>query len=227
MNYLIYFSILLPVLIALLIYFFLEGSVQRWPFNLLLRAFIWGLLSIIPVIIVQLVADMFGLDHLTNLRRVIFYALAVMAFFSELSKFFFLKFFYFPRKDFKTPIDGIIFSVIIAMGFATMNNILTFINIPNLSVNAINAWTAGPANIIFGILLGFFVGLGKMRNMRFIDTMTGLAGAVFFHALYDFCLLTKDYKLLIAFFIGAIIVVVSLWFVSLKYTGDMLREEKK
>jgi RsiW-degrading membrane proteinase PrsW (M82 family) len=114
----------------------------------------------------------------------------------------------------------------ISMGFATLNNILYFINIPNLSVSGANAITAGPANVIFGVIMGFFIGLGKLRKMRFIDSMTGLAAAIFFHALYDFCLLTKDYRLLLAFFIGSTIIGISLCVAAIRIQLEAKQEEK-
>jgi RsiW-degrading membrane proteinase PrsW (M82 family) len=170
----------------------------------------WGIFSIAFVILIQILAAYFGLDRLSNLRRILFYSLVIAGFFSEFGKYFFLKVFCYPDKDFKTPLDGIIYSIMIAMGFATLNNILALVNIPNLTVNYINALTSGPANVIFGALMGFFIGLGKLRKMRWIDSMTGLAAAVFFHALYSFTLITKDYKLLVAFFIGSTVIVISL-----------------
>lgn len=220
-------SFVIPLLIAVMIYLYLKYRAREWAFSLLLKAFLWGAISIVLVLAVQTLASFFGLDRLGNIRRVIFYAVVIMAFFSELGKFLFLKVFIYPKADFKTPVDGILFAVMISMGFATMNNILYFINIPNLTVNLTNALTAGPANVIFGVLMGFFIGLGKLRKMRFIDSMTGLSAAVFFHALYSFCLLTADYKLLWAFFTGSIIIAISLCIAAIRIHDDAKREEKR
>ena len=184
------------------------------------------MISIPLVLLVQFIASNFELDKLTNIRRILFYALVIMAFFAELGKYILLRGFIYPKEEFKTPVDGIIFAVMISMGFATMNNILYFINIPDLTVNIPNALTSGPANVIFGVMMGFFIGLGKLRKMRFIDSMTGLAAAVFFHALYSFCLLTKDYRLLWAFFIGATIIAISLCLAALRIHQDAKAEEK-
>jgi Na+-driven multidrug efflux pump len=107
-----------------------------------------------------------------------------------------------------------------------MNNFLYFITIPDLTMNLPNTLTAGPANAIFGVMMGFFIGLGKLRKIRFIDAMTGLGAAIFFHALYDFCLLTKDYKMLWAFFIGATIIGISLCIAALRMQLEARAEEK-
>jgi protease PrsW len=226
MEYLKFTSFFIPPLIAILIYIYLRYKFLHFSYSLLLKSFLWGMLSILLVLAVQLFASWFELDKLSNIRRVIFYALVIMAFFSELGKFFFLKGFVSTRAEFKTPVDGIIFGVMISMGFATMNNILSLINIPDLNVNLANAFTAGPANVIFGVMMGFFTGLGKLRKVRLIDSMTGLAAAVFFHSLYAFCLLTKDYRLLFAFFVGSAIIAISLCIAGLRIHLDAKAEEK-
>ena len=226
MEYLKFISFFIPPLIAFLIYMYLRYRFKQFAYSLLFKSFLWGMISILLVLAMQLFASFFQLDDLSNIRRVLFYALVIMAFFAELGKFFFLKGFIYTKAEFKTPVDGIIFGVMISMGFATMNNILFFFNIPDLSVNMANAFSAGPANVIFGVMMGFFVGLGKLRKMRFIDSMTGLAAAVFFHGLYDFCLLTKDYRLLWAFFIGSAIIAISLCIAGLRIHLDAKAEEK-
>lgn len=225
MDYLSYVSILIPPAIALLVYWFYGKRKQGRHRPLLLKSFLWGMVSIVLVIMIQLLAAYFGLDRLGNLRRLLFYSLVVVAFFSEFSKFFILKIYCFPNKDFRSPLDGMVYSIMIAMGFATLNNILILVNIPHLSVNYLNALTAGPANIIFGGMMGFFIGLGKLRKMRWIDSMTGLAAAIFFHALYAFTLITADFQLLTAFFIGSAIILVSLAMVSVRMDTDVRMNE--
>lgn len=225
MEFLNYIYFVIPPAIAILIFFYAKALQNEWPAGLLIRAFVWGMFSIVLVLTVQVIAAVFDLDNLTNLRRILFYSLVIMAFFSELGKFTILKVFFYPKKEFRTPVDGILVSVMISLGFATMNNILSFVNIPHLSVSSVNALSAGPANVIFGLMMGFFIGLGKLRKMRLVDSMTGLAAAIFFHALYDFCLLTRDYKLLWAFFIGSAIIAVSLWIAALRIHRDAREEE--
>lgn len=226
MEYLKITSFFIPPLIAILIYMYLRYKFIHFSYTLLLKSFLWGMSSILLVLAMQLFASYFELDRLNSIRRVLFYALVIMAFFAELGKYFFLKGFISTKAEFKTPVDGIIFGVMVSMGFATMNNILYFVNIPDLNVNIANAFTAGPANVIFGIILGFFIGLGKLRKIRFIDSMTGLTAAVFFHSLYAFCLLTKDYRLLLAFFVGSAIIAISLCIAGLRIHLEAKDEEK-
>jgi protease PrsW len=222
MAYIKYLSFIVPPLLAVLIYLYLVYKFRKQPYPLLFQSFLWGAFSIVLVLAVQYLANYFGLDKLVNLRRILFYSLVVVAFFSELGKFFFLRVFLYHKDSFRTPVDGIIYSVMIALGFATMNNVFYFVDLPHLEVNVTNALSAGPANLIFGVLMGFFLGMGRLRHIRFIDAMTGLAAAVLFHALYSFCLLTKDTWLLIAFFAGSLIIAFSLCIAAIR-----LHEEAK
>jgi RsiW-degrading membrane proteinase PrsW (M82 family) len=226
MEFLRYVSFIIPPLIALMVYFYLRYKFSQFSYSLLFKSFLWGMGSIVMVLAVQLIANNLGLDKLSNIRRIIFYALVISSFFAEFGKYIVLRGIVYKKQEFKTPVDGIIFSVMISMGFATANNFLYFINIPDLSVNFLNALTAGPANVIFAAMMGFFIGLGKLRKMRFIDSMTGLAAAVFFHGLYSFCLLTKDYRLLWAFFIGSTIIAISLGLAALRIHIDAKQEER-
>ena len=227
MDILNYFSLLIAPAIALLIILYLKFKVRGISSSLLVSAFLWGMLSILPVLLMQLLADYLELANLRSLRRIIFYSLVIIALSSELSKFLVLKLIYYPKTSFRTPVDGILYSVIIAMGFATVSNILFFAGISDVTVNSINAVTSGPANVAFGVLMGFFLGLGRLRKLRFIDSMTGLMAAVFFHALYYFCLLTNDYKLLTAFFIGSAVVVFTLSIASVRISMDAGIDEKR
>ena len=224
MEYIQYLALAVPPLIALLIYFYLKYKFGRQPFPLLIRSFLWGMLSIALVLVVQVIATYFRLDQLGNIRRILFYSVVILGFFSELAKFFFLKVFIYPRDDFKSPVDGIIYAVMIALGFATMNNVLAFINFQHLDVNLTNAFTSGPAGIIFGVLMGFFLGVGKLRHIRFVDSMTGLGAAVLFHSIYGFCLLTFDFRLLWAFFAGSGIITLSLCIAAIRLNDDARRE---
>jgi RsiW-degrading membrane proteinase PrsW (M82 family) len=220
MGFLNYLSFLIPLIIAVLLYVYLKYKFRESPPGLLIRSFFLGMISIILVIFIQIVANYLELDNLRNIRRIVFYSVVITGFFAELGKFFMLKVFVYPNERFRTPVDGILYSVMIAMGFTTANNMLYFFQFSDLTVDTVNAFTAGPANVIFGVVMGFFLGLGKLRRMRFVDSMTGLLAAVFFHALYSFCLLTKDYKLLGAFFIGSVIIAISLTIASIRISED-------
>ena len=114
----------------------------------------------------------------------------------------------------------------IALGFSFMSNVLYFTLPFYGEVDFFYAITMVFANVVFAIILGFFVGMAKSRENKFIDSMTGLFGAVFFHALYEFCFRTNDIKLLIFFSIGALIVVLLLFYKAVEINVEYKRIKK-
>ncbi|PJF32851.1 MAG: hypothetical protein CUN57_03740, partial [Phototrophicales bacterium] len=98
------------------------------------------------------------------------------------------------------------------MGFAFAGNILYFFLPWYTEVDLMYAYTVVIANLFFAVIMGFFVGMGKSRENKFVDSMTGLFGASFFHALYNFCFITNDMRLLLFFSIGSFVIVILLYY---------------
>ncbi len=215
-------SILLGPILAGLIFFLIYRKRGRERYQKLITAFSWGMFSIVVVTLFQYIASNYGLDPEKNLRQNIFYSFVVFGIGSELGKYLVLRYIYFPKDTFKGPIDGIVYSVFISMGFATIGNILYFVLPYFPEIDFTYAITVVVANLFFAVIMGFFVGIAKSRQNKFVDAMTGLFGAAFFHALYNFCFITNDFKLLLFLAIGAFIIVILLY-----YKAFEINEERK
>ncbi len=198
-SVLLYLSVLIsPILSVILLIYLKKYYGSNW-FKVLLNAFLLGILVIIIPLLFQIIANEMGYDNLRNLKRILFYSFILIGFFSELGKFLILRFYVFPKKTFDGPSDGIVFSIIVSLGFSSIANILYVLNIldsPDFNPSMVHAYTSGLANIFFAIVMGFFIGMAKLGHNSFLNTTGGLGAAVLFHGLYDFCLITKDYKLL-------------------------------
>ena len=202
-------SLLVAPIIAVLLYIYLtKVSKNKYPF--LIHSFIFGMFGIIIFKAFQYVAFSSGLDILTNIRRIIFYAFIIMGIGSELGKYIILRFFSYDKKDFEGPLDAIIYSIFIGLGFALFAN-LSFYLFPYYGgYDPSYAFWFTFANILFSIVLGFFVGLAKTRMNGFVDSMVGLIGAAFFNAIFNFSFITKDMKLMYVFLFGALIIAIIL-----------------
>ena len=121
------------------------------------------------------------------------------------------------NKDFYGPIESIIYSLFISIGFTITASILYVTGYISPIDNFLFLYIYGISNLVFAVILGFFVGLGKSRKNRLIDSMTGLLAASFFHGVLNFCILTEDYMLLVLVGIASIIISVVLIFKSLDY----------
>ena len=117
-------------------------------------------------------------------------AFVITALTEEVLKFLALIVFAYQRDDFNEPMDGIVYSVMIAMGFATVENILY--TQYGWRTTLVRAFTAIPAHAVFGIIIGYYAGLAKFKpNQQVKYLLTGLAIAVFVHGLYDFFIIQE------------------------------------
>ncbi len=189
----------------------------------LITGFFLGAVSILIVLAFQYISRAYGIDNFTNIRRIIFYSFVVMGVGSELGKFMILRYYAFPKGGFNGPLDSIVYSIVISMGFAFMGNILYFILPGYTEIDFLYAYTVIPANFLFAIILGFFIGMGKSRENKFVDSMTGLFAASFFHALFNFCFITHDSRLLMFFSIGVLIIVFMLYYKAFEMNEEYKR----
>lgn len=199
-------TLFISPVILLLMFLYFRVRLQVKSFKLLSKAILFGLISVILVYGAQLLAEVLDLNELRNIKRTAFYTFVIIGFTSELGKFLFLRYYFLPLKRFRGPLEGIIYSVIISLGFVTGSIFLLGYNIIGANVDTLYLFLYPFFSIISGIIMGFFVGLGKSRKNRFIDSMTGLGATVFFHGLFNFCFCTDDKRLLILFSIGSVII---------------------
>lgn len=178
--------------IALFIY---SRDKDKEPAGLLLRAFFIGMLSTILAIFLELRWESFGyvLSPELGLGDTAFYALIVVAFSEELAKFVCLRLFFYKHKEFDEPFDGIVYAVMISLGFATLENIFYAYNY-GLQTTIMRMFTAVPAHAANGVIMGYFMGKAKFRpDQRTFYLIVGLLGATLFHGAYDFSLMQSSF----------------------------------
>jgi RsiW-degrading membrane proteinase PrsW (M82 family) len=176
--------------LAICIYIFWKDKFEKEPLSLLAKCFFMGALSIIPALILSL-----SLESLLppNLFLEVFIGIALS---EELSKYLFLRYYAFRKKSFNEPYDGITYSVMISMGFATLENILyTFEH--GYEVGFMRMFTAVPAHATFAVLMGYYTGLAKFKKYKQRYYLgAGLLSATLLHGLYDYFLMQDSYPLL-------------------------------
>lgn len=209
--------------IALVTFFLFRNKYGRGRFPQALKSFFLGMFSIALVLVFQYIATQFDLDNFKSFRRIVFYSFIIMGFGSELGKFLILRYYNFPKPYFSGPMDSIFYAVIISMGFSFAGNILYFTLPVYEVVDFTYANTVVLANLFSSVVLGFFIGLAKSRENRFVDTMTALFAASFFHALYNFCFITFDFKLLTFLSIGAAIIITLLFIKAMQLQEEIRR----
>lgn len=183
--------------LAIALFVYEKDKLDREPFHLLVKSFFLGALSVIPALGLEFLFQYAGLELSVGWLTNAWYALMV-GFSEEIVKFALLLWFAYPKKDFDEPFDGITYAVMIATGFATFENIFYVVD-GGLQVALIRMFTAVPAHAMFGVLMGYYVGLAKFKHERAVSShkVAGLFAAILFHATYDFCLFMSNYPFLI------------------------------
>ena len=175
--------------IAICIFIYLKDKYNREPLGLLLMSFVLGMLSIIPALIAE---KTFGLstENISSASSVslAIFAYCVVALSEEGSKFLVVRFYCYPKKAFDDPFDGITYSVMTGMGFATLENI-GYVLQNGIGTGITRMLLSVPAHATFAVLMGYFVGLAKFNpSKRFFYFILAILCPVVFHGTFDFFL---------------------------------------
>jgi len=183
--YLLILATLPPILIAYYVY--RQDKYEKEPRRLIIKSFLFGCFAIIPAIVLESIFN-------ENLFPTLFlYVLFGIAFIEEGLKYFFLKKYMYVDKEFNEPMDGIVYAVMISLGFATVENIayVMFYASPGeeMSVAILRMFSAIPLHAACGVILGYYVGLAKFSKKKESELLyTGLAYATLVHAVYNYFL---------------------------------------
>ncbi len=179
--------------IAISLYIFLKDRFNREPGLNLLVCFLLGCLSILPALIIQIftakpVEQLLG----NGIAYTAFFTYVIVGMSEEWSKYIMLRFYAFPKKSFDEPYDGIVYSVMVGMGFATVENI-GYVMQHGMATAFLRMFLSVPAHATFAIIMGYYVGKAKfIPEKRSFYTLTGLFWAIFFHGTFDFFLFLQE-----------------------------------
>lgn len=179
---------LAPVFI-IIAYIYFKDKYEKEPKRLLIISFLLG--AIISIIITTAIYSVFDVilpltDHFSVMQQFI-KAFFVVGLTEEFSKYLIVRYYAQNKKEYNEPFDGIVYAVMVSMGFAATENIF-YVFESGASTALVRAFTAIPAHATFGILMGYFMGKAKFSNNRILLNLTGLLLAVIFHGAYDFFL---------------------------------------
>ena len=181
-------SALAPVA-AVIVYIYVKDKYEKESKRYLtLAVVLGGVVSIIITTILYLFFDLFlPLPDDYSIWQQFVKAFFVVGFIEEFSKYLMVRGFLQPRTVFNEPYDGIIYAVMVSMGFAAVENIMYVIQ-GGINVAFLRAFTAIPAHATFGIIMGYYMGKAKFSKNKFKWNLIGLFTAVLFHGAYDFFL---------------------------------------
>jgi RsiW-degrading membrane proteinase PrsW (M82 family) len=206
------------IVICLFIYF--KDKYNREPLGLMLLSFLMGMLAIIPAVIIQL-----ALTQPVNqlIGEGIFYtavfAFLIVALSEEGSKFLAFRLVPYRRKAFDDPFDGIIYAVMVGMGFATLENV-GYVLQHGFGTGVLRMFLSVPAHGTFAVLMGYHAGLAKFypeQRMKYM--LLAVFWPVLFHGTFDFFLFVGNSWL---HFAGAVVS----FMVAIKLSIKLIRRKQ-
>jgi RsiW-degrading membrane proteinase PrsW (M82 family) len=179
--------------IAVCLFIYSLNKYNREAIRYLIIAFILGMVSTLPALVIQTISvDVRNDPYRHSILSYLWYAFVVVALSEEGSKFLVLRAYAYPKAVFKEPFDGVVFAVMIGMGFATVENIEYVIKF-GLETGVSRFFLAIPAHAAFAVLMGYPVGRAKFDKGRSWWLMgKGLLVAVVFHGSFDFFLFLQQ-----------------------------------
>jgi RsiW-degrading membrane proteinase PrsW (M82 family) len=170
---------------GVILYIYLKDKHEREPVGLLIKSFLLGIAAVIVTFLISFPLDMFVPTDERDLTQQAVHAFLLVALVEEFSKFLFVRGVLYHDSHFNEPFDGIVYSVMVSMGFATLENIL-YVSQGGFTTAILRMFTAVPAHATFAVLMGYFIGKAKFEEGRGYLSIIGLLSATAFHGAYDY-----------------------------------------
>lgn len=203
------FSIIPAILIGLFVY---KKDKNKESTKLLLKLFLGGVASIFITLILDgilsttipfLSIDIENVKEL-NIIQSIIYAFIGIALVEETSKWIMLYTISYNNKEFDEFYDMIIYAVFVALGFATLENIL-YVFQNGLAVAILRCILSVPSHACDGVLMGYYLGLAKIAKLNNNiplsrkNIILSILIPTISHGIFDYFILSGSIYLLILF----------------------------
>lgn len=205
--------------LALLTFFYLKDRYQPEPLKMVIRLFIFGAIIGFPVMIIQ-----YGIKtEVTN--HIVFTSFISVGLLEEFFKWFIIYFLVYNHSEFDEAYDGIVYAVAVSLGFATLENFL-YLMTEGLSIAIIRALLPVSGHALFGVIMGYYLGLAKFmpkRSSQIKMLMLSIMYPILIHGSYDLLIYSSQIYWLwtvIPFMVG-------LWWLALKRMHQSILNSKK
>jgi len=188
MNTFLLLSLALAPGIAIAFYIYFKDKHEPEPVGLLILSFVYGILSVFVALSISYPLNELITIHERNLEEQAINAFGIVAFVEEFSKFIFVRWILYRNKNFNEPFDGIVYAVMVGMGFATLENVF-YVMEGGGGTAILRMFTAVPAHGMFAVLMGYYLGKAKfIQKKETYYSVMALLVATLFHGVYDYFL---------------------------------------
>jgi RsiW-degrading membrane proteinase PrsW (M82 family) len=176
--------------------FYLRKDAHPEPKSMVIKVFFFGMLIAFPTALIEIIlfkcldAFHFSLIFATGLNMFIAVALV-----EELMKYAVIKQKVIKNKEFDEPVDAMIYMIIVALGFAAVENLLILFPLSEF----FEIFTISGIRALCSATIGYFIALWYFRKKPFRFVIFGALIAIISHGLYNFSVVTinNGFKFLI------------------------------
>lgn len=191
---------------ALWIFYFLKKDKHPEPFPWLLFAFILGIVAAFFSFFAEDIFTFLGTD------KPAFFL--VSALIEEFFKFLFIWLFIFPKRVFDEPVDAMIYMMVSALGFVSIENLIYILSLKEGHFLILFGRFLGAnfLHILSSALIGYGYGYLKKTKNHLLFLLSFLAGWIL-HFIYNFVIISQA--------IGFILILPVLWSVFLLVLSEL------
>ena len=180
--------------IILIILVLKQDKIESEPIGLLIKLFFFGALTTLPAGLLETWGEM-GIMAITrdkDMQTLLMFLICVPLV-EEGLKYIALATTW-KHEAFNFTFDGIVYAVIVSLGFATLENILYVMNYMSLQVALVRGILSVPVHCTCGVFMGYFYGMARNHNAHgehsrsVLERLLALIVPLFIHGLYDFAL---------------------------------------
>lgn len=167
-------------------------KIEKEPAGLLIKLFLLGMLSCVPAGIIENIGSV-PIESFADNRlmySMLTYLILVPAA-EECSKFVMLRTTW-KNQNFNYTFDGIVYGVIVSLGFATLENILYVMLDGTFTIAIVRGVLSVPLHCTCGVFMGYYYGVAKglevqgLRDRASFARKLAIAVPWVIHGLYDF-----------------------------------------
>jgi RsiW-degrading membrane proteinase PrsW (M82 family) len=199
---------------ALFLFFYLRDKYEREPLWLLFRGFWLGALTVIPAGFIEVFTFNNVLPAATGLVTLFIQVTLGIALVEEGLKFLVLRLYLYPKPSFNEPYDGIIYAVIVSLGFAFAENFGYVMNY-GLEVGIGRAILAVPMHALVAVFMGYHLAQAKFSQERWRRQwvlLMALGIPTLVHGFYDWLLFSE----IAPGVLGVLVLSAGSWFYALR-----------
>lgn len=168
--------------LAILSYFYLRDSLEPEPISMVVRSFIFGMLLVVPIMVLQYI-----MQQEWHWQGGIITEVLQSAVVEEFFKWMVIFFTVYQHVEFDEPYDGIVYAVAVSLGFATLEN-LFYLIINGTDIALWRALLPVSGHALFAVWMGYYLGRAKFskepRKQR-IFLWVSVILPILLHALYN------------------------------------------